>query len=117
MLFTGPEPVRTFEKHLVKRSASAAFQGTFPNNRKAPPGLCQRRLRTRINLPVSRDLGPPEFSPGRGQFEEVAIMPVPEAAMRENHCAITWQDKIWRSRQRPVMQPEAKSAPVQSLAQ
>lgn len=34
-------------------------------------------------------------------------MPVPEAAMHEDHCVVPWQYYIGRAGQVPAMQPEA----------
>lgn len=50
----------------------------------------------------------------RGQPEQVAIVPVPEASVHKDSRSVPAQYKIWLSRKAAVMKPETKPELVQS---
>jgi hypothetical protein len=88
------EPRCAFSKDNFKWPPRAPFQGTFPNDPLTPSGSSKRGRRACINVPVAVNLRLPEFRPAGGPSEEVAIMAVPEASMREKNRVISRKDNI-----------------------
>src|SRR3546814_8187799 len=59
-----------------------------------------------IGLPVTINLRGPEVGAGRGQPEQMTVVPVPETAMGKQHRAISRKDQIGLARQTAIMKTE-----------
>lgn len=81
-------------QNLCDRMFVAAFEGTFPDDHNAPALIREGFDGARITRLVCRDLGLPELLSCGWEFEEMAVMAVPEAAMGENHSVKFRKDQI-----------------------
>jgi hypothetical protein len=79
--------------------------------------LLQRIDSQEIPAAILIDLPAPEFLAASWPFEQVAVMPVPETAVGEDHCLMLWKYEVGLARQVPYMESKAKAAPVQAGSQ
>ena len=77
------EPSCACFNYSVDRSSKASFCRTFPNDSASPPCGRKRLSGSGVHLPIARYLGAPEFLSRRRPFEEMAVVSMPEAAVRE----------------------------------
>ena len=117
MHLLGTKPCRAISDHSIKWLSPASFQGAFPDNSLPPSSVRQSSGRSLIDLPVSIYLGAPEFSSCCRPFEEVAIVPVPETAVREKHRLVAGKYNIRLAWKIAVMQPESEPQGVQATTQ
>src|SRR3546814_17157437 len=69
-----------------------------------------------IGLPVTINLRGPEVGSGRGQPEQMTVVPVPETAMGKQHRAISRKDQIGLARQTAIMKTEPEPRSMQSAS-
>jgi hypothetical protein len=75
-------------------SGILSAHGTFPDYEMTPSQSIELREHFAVPLSVSGYLCPPEFRPGTGKPEQLAVMPVPETPMHKNHRLIFLQNNI-----------------------
>src|SRR3546814_12577201 len=75
--------------YSIKRQSCSALQGAFPDNSSSDAQGPQRFLASLIDLPVTINFRGPEVGAGRGQPEQMTVVPVPETAMGKQHRAIS----------------------------
>ena len=69
-----------------------------------------------VPLRVLGDLFRPELRPRLRPFEQMTVVPMPEAPVHEDHCPIFWQAQIRVARHVLAVNPVAKPACVKRLA-
>ena len=57
----------------------------------------------------------PKSGIGSRDLEEMAVVPVPEATIHENHCVILRENEIWLPGQMLAMEPVSKPKLVADL--
>ncbi len=70
----------------------------------------------RVPLGVASDLGLPELAPRAWQAEKTAVVPVPEAPVHEERCAVARKDKIRPARDVCRVQAESEPEPMKRAA-
>lgn len=80
-----------------------ATQSTLPDNQHTPAKLAKPQHVSPIALHIFTDFVQPELGTRGGNFEQVAVMMMPETAVREDNAAILIHDKIRASGQRGVL--------------
>lgn len=82
----------------------------FPNNKDPPSKLLQLPHHSCVTLDIRLEFFPPERHPRfrRGR-ERAGFVPMPKAAMNENHRAVSRKNDVRRSRQLPWPKPEPES--------
>lgn len=88
----------------------------LPDHRHPPPRRLQRGPVLRIAAGVALELGQPVVLPALGVGRELAAVPVPEAAMHEDHRAVLRKDQVRPAGQALAMQAEAQPKPVRGRA-
>ena len=111
------QPVGAGGDYLVKRQLFLAFEGALPYNAEPPASLLQGLVVALVYFLVAVDFGFPELGPGRRPFKQVAVVAVPEAAVRLNYRPVLRKNQIRLAGQILHMQPETVPQAVQSLAQ
>lgn len=101
----------------VNRQTILPLQRTLPNNSNPPARCPERLLVSRVDFAVAFDLCAPEFLMRGGPLEQVAVMPMPEAAVNEQHGSVFGKYEIRFARQTPVVEPKAETASMQPLSQ
>lgn len=78
---------------------TAMLEAAFPYHEDAPSLLYQPLVCFLVAANIRLELGFPERRPSaRCRGVEAASVPMPEAAVHKDGQAMTWQDKIRRSR-------------------
>lgn len=95
---------------------SCLSQSTFPNCANSPAREQKALPCLGVVCLVTGNFVAPEFFTGFGHPEDRAVMPVPKAAMNENHCPVTRQDDIRLAGQFADMQAKTESLAVQETA-
>lgn len=98
--------------NAVEWQAGLSLQGALPDRADAPARFGQGLMLPPVALDVRPDLVAPEVLAALRPAEQVAVMPVPETAVNEDHRAPAGEDKIGLAGQVLAVQPEAESAPV-----
>jgi hypothetical protein len=57
----------------------------------------------------------PKICPGRRQFEEMAVVPVPETAVRKNCGTVLREDNVRLAGQSAIMQPKSEAKAVETF--
>jgi hypothetical protein len=111
------EPPRTGLYQFVHWQAGLALYGALPNHSNPPACSRQRRDGTRINYPVALNLRPPKLGSSGGQLEQVTIVTVPKAAVREQGSFVTREHQVWLAGKFPHMKAEPEARPVKGASQ
>ena len=93
-----------------------AFERAFPDRQHAPAGAYQHGFAAQVALAVGVNFGLPEVAPGLRKSEEMAVVPVPEAAMNKNSCTVLWENNIRRAGEVFDVQTETESESKKQLA-
>ena len=88
-------------------SSGGTLERTLPDYPNTPASCDQRTNGALIIGDVAVDLLAPKVLPRRGPFEEVTVMPVPEAAIYEYDGSVSGKNQIGPSRQVLYMQTVA----------
>ncbi len=94
---------------LARLLFQPAFERAFPDRQHAPAGADQHVFAAQVTLAVGINFGLPEFASGLRECKEMAVVPVPEAAMNKNGCTVLRKDNIGRAGEVFDVQTEAKS--------
>src|SRR3546814_14240831 len=100
MIRRPPRSTRTDTLFPTRRSSD------LPDNSSSDAQGPQRFLASLIDLPVTINFRGPEVGAGRGQPEQMTVVPVPETAMGKQHRAISRKDQIGLARQTAIMKTE-----------
>lgn len=94
------------------RKPIAPLNRTAPHYRSAPPPGSESFKAFAIAFNISPDLCVPKVFSTLGPVKQRTVMPVPEAAMDENHRVVLPQDYIWSTGEFSVVEPETKPPSV-----
>lgn len=76
----------------------SALGGAFPNLTDSPVGSHQCANCRSITFLILAYLLPPKVGPAFWPLEEVAIVPMPKAAVDKDHCSVTRKNEVWLAR-------------------
>lgn len=110
------QPPADNQKQSFRIMAQTPFQATLPDRQTADPQLFKLGLVTGITRTIAGNLGLPEVGSGRWEFEEMAVMSVPETTIHLDHRTVARKPKVRLTRQGSIVQTVAKSGMMQQLA-
>src|SRR3546814_19476503 len=113
-LFVASQPFSTRAVSRIQRHYCSVLHGAFPVNSSSAALGPRRFLSSLIDLPVTINFRGPEVGAGRGQPEQMTVVPVPETAMGKQHRAISRKDQIGLARQTAIMKTEPAPRSMQS---
>lgn len=99
------------------RQSHFAFERAFPDLGPSPARLRQRCARPGVVLAVAIDLRAPEIGPCRWHPEKMAVVAVPETALRHDDSPVARKDDIGFAGQRLVVKPKPESGCMKPLPQ
>ena len=108
-----PYPCRKVAANDLPRAFACPSDRTLPDHGHAPACGLEARGNRGITLPVFSDLLPPKVLPCSRHPEERTVVAVPEAAVKKNYDAVSWQDQIGLARE-CRFEREAQAEPVKT---
>jgi hypothetical protein len=96
-----------------KITSGATFERTLPDRGHAPASIGQDSDGALIICDIAADLLAPEVLPCRRPFEQMAVVPMPEAAIHEYDGPVTGKNQIGFPGQILYMQPIAQPGSMQ----
>jgi hypothetical protein len=111
-----PDPVLTAVNYVVQWQSGPPFERAFPDDCLPPSSIGERGVSAGINFPVPGYLCAPEVRARRWPFEQMAVVPMPEAAVRKNHCLMSRKYNVRLARQCGIVEPKTQSARVKPLS-
>src|SRR3546814_6617987 len=96
-----------------KITSGATFERTLPDRGHAPASIGQDSDGVLIICDVAADLLAPEVLPCRRPFEQMAVVPMPEAAIHKDDGPVTRKNQIGFSGQ--ILRSEEHTSELQSL--
>src|SRR3546814_10900749 len=106
--FTRLYPAGQLLHSFGKITSGATFERTLPDRGHAPASIGQDSDGVLIICDVAADLLAPEVLPCRRPFEQMAVVPMPEAAIHKDDGPVTRKNQIGFSGQILYMQPIAR---------
>ena len=106
----GAQPPRNVRGEPFQWHSITSTQRPFPHSQHPPAQGAQRTSCMLIARTISTNFFHPERSVCLRYNKQVASVPVPEATVNKDDGLIFRKDKIWRSRQMPLVQtvPQSK---------
>jgi len=107
-----------FSHQGIKRpgSSGSVRQRTFPYGKHSPAKAPERGCIFGIAAAVAFQLVLPELASSAGHSPLLAAMGMPKAAMHEHHYPVSWQNQVWPSRQRSIVEPVPQASCMQIAA-